>query len=65
MGLSPGRGKTPDDWVVVIVIVDVASLPPGVILAGEKEHELLVGSPEQANVTDLSNGPWCGERVIV
>ena len=51
--------------VVEIVRAEVALLLPGVRLAGEKEHELNEGRPEQVSETLLSKEPNCGEMVTV
>ena len=48
------RGVLPE---VKTVITDVAPFAPGVTLAGENEHELLLGNPVQERATDELNAP--------
>ncbi len=58
-------GPTEAGAVVDTVRVEVASLPPGVRVAGEKEHELRLGRLEQESETVGSKKPNCGLTVTV
>jgi hypothetical protein len=48
-----------------MVRVEVALLPPGVMLAGEKEQLRMLGSPSQDSDTGLVEFPDCIAAVIV
>jgi len=56
-------GKTPPGvpaWLVLMVMVDVATFDPGTTFAGEKLHVELFGSPAQDNETEFAKFPPSG-----
>jgi hypothetical protein len=56
-------GKTPPGvpaWLVLMVMVDVATFNPGTTFTGEKLHVELFGSPAQDSETEFTKFPPSG-----